>query len=176
MRVANWSLESQKALEFIDTAGRGCEEKINPETRSISNPEEAQLLAHLINKLILELPNSPVSIGVISPYKEQTILLSSILKEVELPDHSLMDVQTVDAFQGQERDVIFVSLVRSNNDQEIGFLKDYRRMNVAMTRARKKLVIIGDSATLANDKFYKAFVDFCEKNNAYHSAWDFDYN
>jgi ATP-dependent RNA/DNA helicase IGHMBP2 len=174
--VANWSFESQKSLEFIDTAGRGWEEKFNSQSHSISNPEEAQLLFHLINKLISELPDLPISIGVISPYKEQTILLNSILKEIELPDHSFMDIQTVDAFQGQERDVIFVSLVRSNDNHEIGFLKDYRRMNVAMTRAKKKLCIVGDSATLANDKFYKAFVDFCESNNAYHSAWEFDYN
>jgi superfamily I DNA and/or RNA helicase len=69
--------------------------------------------------------------------------------------------------------VIFLSLVRSNETNEIGFLKDYRRMNVAMTRAKKKLVVIGDSATLSKDLFYKSFIDFAEEVAAYTSAWEF---
>jgi superfamily I DNA and/or RNA helicase len=81
-------------------------------------------------------------------------------------------IQSVDAFQGQERDLIYVSLVRSNEEGEIGFLKDYRRSNVAMTRARKKLVIIGDSATLANDAFYESMLKYIEKNGLYRSAWE----
>lgn len=174
--VSQWKLDNQKPLEFIDTAGRGWEEKLNSETRSISNPDEAQLLVYLVNKLISEIPEIPVSIGVISPYKEQTLVLNSLIQEMNLPKYMYVDCQTVDGFQGQERDVIFVSLVRSNEAQEIGFLKDNRRMNVAMTRAKKKLCIVGDSATLANDKFYKAFIDYCESTNAYHSAWEFDYN
>jgi len=173
-RVLNWKLKELKSLEFIDTAGRGWNEKLNPETRSVSNPDEANLLVFLLIKLLNELNGIPVSIGVVSPYKEQTLLLNSLISEIEYPEHTFIDIQTIDSFQGQERDAIFVSLVRSNDDNEIGFLKDYRRMNVAMTRARKKLCIIGDSATLANDPFYKAFVDHCESNNAYHSAWEFD--
>jgi len=82
-------------------------------------------------------------------------------------------INTVDSFQGQERDIIYISLVRSNSEGNIGFLKDYRRMNVAMTRAKKKLVVIGDSATLANDKFYSQFLDFVEKHSYYRSAWEF---
>ncbi|MFM7105080.1 MAG: C-terminal helicase domain-containing protein, partial [Flavobacteriales bacterium] len=78
-----------------------------------------------------------------------------------------------DAFQGQERDVIYISLVRSNDRQEIGFLKDYRRMNVAMTRARKKLVIIGDSATFGNDVFYNRLLSYTEKSAHYRTAWEF---
>ena len=69
--------------------------------------------------------------------------------------------------------VIYISLVRSNLDAQIGFLKDYRRMNVAMTRAKKKLVIIGDSATLGADKFYADLLDYCEKIGAYRTAWEF---
>jgi len=74
---------------------------------------------------------------------------------------------------GQEKDVVFITLVRSNEKSEIGFLTDYRRMNVAMTRARKKLVVIGDSATIGNDKFYGAFIDYVEKIGGYRSAWEF---
>ena len=85
----------------------------------------------------------------------------------------MVTVNTIDSFQGQERDVIYLSLVRSNDRSEIGFLKDYRRMNVAMTRARMKLVVIGDSATLGNDSFYSDFLDFAEKLGAYRTAWEF---
>ena len=76
------------------------------------------------------------------------------------------------SFQGQERDIIYISLVRSNEKGEIGFLKDTRRMNVAMTRARKKLVIIGDSATIGNHPFYEAFLDYIHEIEAYKSAFE----
>jgi superfamily I DNA and/or RNA helicase len=82
-------------------------------------------------------------------------------------------VKTIDGFQGQERTVIYMSLVRSNDKKEIGFLNDTRRMNVAMTRAREKLVVIGDSATLANHSFYKDFINYAESVGAYISAWEF---
>jgi superfamily I DNA and/or RNA helicase len=108
------------------------------------------------------------SVGVISPYRAQTELLKKKLRE--LPS---VGVNTVDAFQGQERDVIYISLVRSNDRQEIGFLKDYRRMNVAMTRARKKLVMIGDSATFGSDNFYSRLLNYTEKRAQYRTAWEF---
>ena len=82
-------------------------------------------------------------------------------------------VKTVDGFQGQERDIIYISLVRSNDTKEIGFLNDIRRMNVALTRARQRLVVIGDSATLANHPFYKSFIEYAESMDAYQSAWEF---
>ena len=84
-----------------------------------------------------------------------------------------ISVKTIDGFQGQERDVIYISLVRSNDNQEIGFLSDTRRMNVALTRAKKKLVVIGDSSTFGNHPFYKSFLDYVEKIGAYKSAWEF---
>ena len=84
-------------------------------------------------------------------------------------------IKTIDGFQGQERDIIYISLVRSNDNAEIGFLSDIRRMNVALTRAKKKLVVIGNSATLANHPFYKDFIEYCEKIEAYKSAWEFNY-
>ncbi|HYE55699.1 MAG TPA: C-terminal helicase domain-containing protein, partial [Chitinophagaceae bacterium] len=82
-------------------------------------------------------------------------------------------VNTIDSFQGQERDVVYISMTRSNNEGVIGFLSDIRRMNVAMTRAKKKLVVIGDSATLSALPFYSDFITYAEKHDAYVSAWEF---
>ena len=88
-------------------------------------------------------------------------------------EHALLTINTIDGFQGQERDIIYISLVRSNTKNEIGFLSDYRRMNVAMTRARMLLVVIGDSATIGNNKFYESFLEYCEKNGRYQTAWEY---
>ena len=84
-------------------------------------------------------------------------------------------INTVDSFQGQERDVIYISLVRSNDNGEVGFLADTRRMNVAMTRARKKLVIFGDSATIGQHPFYNSLLDYVNEINAYRSAFELMY-
>ncbi|MNL73675.1 hypothetical protein D3C87_1991710 [compost metagenome] len=82
-------------------------------------------------------------------------------------------MNTIDSFQGQERDIVYIGMTRSNADGVIGFLSDIRRMNVAMTRARKKLVVIGDSATLSRLPFYADFITYAEKADAYKSAWEF---
>jgi ATP-dependent RNA/DNA helicase IGHMBP2 len=155
------------SVEFIDTAGCGYAEEESEENSSRSNPEEAQLLMRHYNQMKLDLSDIN-SVGVISPYRGQIDILSDLFNE-----EKKVTVNTVDSFQGQERDVIYLSLVRSNDRSEIGFLKDYRRMNVAMTRARMKLVVIGDSATLGNDSFYSDFLDFAEKLGAYRTAWEF---
>jgi len=155
------------SVEFIDTAGCGYAEQESEENSSRSNPEEAHLLMRHFNQLKLDLSDRS-SIGVISPYRGQIDILSELFN-----DEKMVTVNTIDSFQGQERDVIYLSLVRSNDRSEIGFLKDYRRMNVAMTRARMKLVVIGDSATLGNDSFYSDFLDFAEKLGAYRTAWEF---
>jgi superfamily I DNA and/or RNA helicase len=155
------------SVEFIDTAGCGYAEQESEENSSRSNPEEAHLLMRHFNQLKLDLSDRS-SIGVISPYRGQIDILSELFNE-----EKMVTVNTIDSFQGQERDVIYLSLVRSNDRSEIGFLKDYRRMNVAMTRARMKLVVIGDSATLGNDSFYSDFLDFAEKLGAYRTAWEF---
>ena len=81
-------------------------------------------------------------------------------------------VSTIDSFQGQESLTIILSLVRSNSDAIIGFLNDYRRMNVALTRAKEKLIIIGDSSTIGNDNFYAQFLEYMEGVNGYRSAWE----
>jgi ATP-dependent RNA/DNA helicase IGHMBP2 len=88
---------------------------------------------------------------------------------------NVITINTIDAFQGQERDIIYISLVRSNEKQQIGFLSDARRMNVAMTRAKKKLIIIGDSATIGGHKFYSDFIEYVEVYGAYRTAWEFMY-
>jgi superfamily I DNA and/or RNA helicase len=86
----------------------------------------------------------------------------------------MISVGTVDGFQGQEREIICISLVRSNARNEIGFLQDIRRMNVALTRAKQHLVVIGDSATLANHPFYKDFLTYVEETAAYRSVWEWN--
>lgn len=168
-------------VELIDTAGCSFDEVQNPETLSLCNPGEAELLFKHLNLLLEQYthsyPDQKISVGVISPYKEQIELLTEKLKEQdfsEKPIHSI-SVKTIDGFQGEERDVIYISLVRSNANSEIGFLSDIRRMNVALTRARKKLVVIMDTSTIGNHPFYKSFIEYCEKNNFYKSAWEFLY-
>lgn len=156
---------SPEVVEWIDTAGCGYNEESGENNESLVNKEEAALIKRHLQTWIHLSPKT--DIAVISPYRAQVEWLEAELKEFEN-----VVVNTVDSFQGQEREVVYISLVRSNENGDIGFLKDYRRMNVAMTRAMKKLVIVGDSATLGNDKFYAAFLDYIESINAYHTAWE----
>jgi ATP-dependent RNA/DNA helicase IGHMBP2 len=177
--VAKWTLtmadgSDTRPVEFIDTAGCGFDEKVNPETLSSYNPEEYFVLRqHLDNLLTLASPDVRPSIAIISPYREQVQFIQEHIKKDfdHYPDDDIT-VDTIDSFQGQERDVVYITLVRSNPDGEIGFLKDTRRMNVAMTRAKKKLVVIGDSATLGGFKFYSRFLDYCEEHGCYGTAWE----
>lgn len=158
-----------KAILFIDTAGCGFNEILNPKTKSYYNPEEINIL---INHLNLYLPQieETVSIGIISPYKEQVNEIEKAIDKNNYPNAKIF-IDTVDGFQGQEKDIIYISLVRSNENSEIGFLSDIRRMNVAMTRARKKLIIIGDSATISENKFYSNFLEYIDLVDSYESAW-----
>ena len=165
-------------LLFLDTAGCGFEEKA--EGTSTTNPDEGVfLIKHLtatVNNLKTHYTvNTFPTIAIISPYKQQIqVLKDLLLQSPELNDYtSKITVNTIDSFQGQERDVVYISLTRSNHEGQIGFLSDIRRMNVAMTRAKKKLVVIGDSATLSRHAFYDDFIQYAEKRNAYHSAWEF---
>ena len=170
------SEELTSPVTFVDTAGCGYEEVYSQETRSRSNPEEATLLFNHLTQLsdAADQEAEPPSIGIISPYKDQVLQLEKLFRKQFRNQtwKKKLSVNSIDAFQGQERDIIYISLVRSNNEGEIGFLADIRRMNVAMTRARKKLVMIGDSATLCNHPFYARFLDYVERINAYRSAWE----
>jgi len=170
--------EEDAPIVFIDTAGSGYEEKL--EGKSISNPEEAEFLIRhlsgLLNSLKEHSQASPgFSIGLISPYRHQVTLLKELVEAAVNLDEfrHLITVNTIDSFQGQERDIIYISLARSNSDNTIGFLSEVRRMNVAMTRARMKLVVIGDSATIAQFPFYSDFINYVETVGGYKSVWDY---
>jgi ATP-dependent RNA/DNA helicase IGHMBP2 len=131
---ALWHLDfSPQVIEFVDTAGCGFEEEQSEESDSKCNPEEAKLLKKHFDAMTENQP-AVFDVGVISPYRAQVELLQQ-----EFAGNPMVTVNTVDSFQGQERDVIYISMVRSNDKAEIGFLRDYRRMNVAMTRAKKSL-------------------------------------
>ena len=110
-----------------------------------------------------------IDVGIISPYRAQVQYLKRLIKKYEFfkPYRRLISVNTVDGFQGQERDVILISLVRSNDEGQIGFLKDLRRMNVAMTRARMKLIILGNKDTMTKHPFYKKLWEYVEAINNY---------
>lgn len=167
-----------KSIEFIDTAGCNFDEIQNPETLSHYNPQEGNILFKHLSQLaddyakLDELPN--ITIGIISPYREQREWLIDNIAHHNINRNKVhaIAVKTIDGFQGEERDVIYISLVRSNDNQEIGFLADLRRMNVAITRAAKKLVLVGDSATIGAHPFYKGFLEYCEKQGMYRSAWE----
>lgn len=168
------------SIEFIDTAGCSFDEIQNPETLSYFNPKEGHLLFQHLQQLLTEYSGhqelQSISVGVISPYKEQREWLKENITDIELEKSKLesLSVKTIDGFQGEERDLIYISLVRSNERQEIGFLNDLRRMNVAITRAKKKLVVIGDSSTIGASKFYNSFLEYCEKQGLYRTAWEFE--
>jgi len=167
--------EIDNVIEYIDTAGTGFEETVDPETYSRFNKGEVDIFLEHIYQLIDKVPDFDThSIGIVSPYKEQTRLIKKTIEgDNILVEFNNIDVDTIDSFQGQERDIIYIILVRSNAKGEIGFLSDYRRMNVAMTRARKKLIVIGDSATIGNDDFYQKFIDYTDKHGSYRTAWEF---
>ncbi len=161
-------------INFIDTAGCSFEEKLDG--TSTTNPDEAAFLVKHLSHLVDNLKtDSFPSIAIVSPYKQQVQLLTALIDDNEAlaPYRKQIAVNTIDSFQGQERDVVYISLTRSNAGGTIGFLADTRRMNVAMTRAKKKLVVIGDSATLSKSKFYGDFIEYTEKLAAYHSAWEY---
>ena len=113
--------------------------------------------------------NDSIDVGIISPYRAQVQYLKKLIKKYEFfkPYRRLISVNTVDGFQGQERDVIHISLVRSNDEGQIGFLKDLRRMNVAMTKARMKLIILGNKETMTQHPFYKKLWEYVEAINNY---------
>ena len=177
--VANQLLfDDDEPISFIDTAGCSYDEKLDG--TSTTNPEEAAFLIRHLVSLVTTLEkihtaqNFP-TVAVISPYKQQIQILKALVSEEEIlaKYERKIAVNTIDSFQGQERDVVYISLTRSNSDGNIGFLADTRRMNVAMTRAKKKLVVIGDSSTLSKAKFYADFIGYAENLNAYHSAWEY---
>jgi len=170
---------NQPPVAFIDTAGGGYAEAQDPETLSRFNEEEAQLLIRQVEALIEEVGpeewlHQHITMAIITPYRAQVDYLHTLAESSAIlePLHKLVSINTVDAFQGQERDVIAISFVRSNDAGEVGFLNDIRRTNVAMTRAKKKLIMIGDSATLGSHPFYLELIDFVQQEGFYKSVFE----
>ena len=146
---------------FYDTAGTGFEEMRGSDGLGFINLGELDLIEKIIESEAFNLKE----LAIISPYSGQVQLAKEKLdKQIR--------ISTIDSFQGQESLTIILSLVRSNSDAIIGFLNDYRRMNVALTRAKEKLIIIGDSSTIGNDNFYAQFLEYMEGVNGYRSAWE----
>ena len=156
---------TQTAMRFIDTAGSDCVEQAESDGSSRDNPGEADVVAKQVEDL-LAVGVAASEIAVITPYAAQARLLRTLI------DNAAIEVDTVDGFQGREKEAIVISLVRSNSNGEVGFLNDTRRTNVALTRARRKLIVIGDSSTLANHDFYRRLLDHFERESAYGTVWD----
>jgi len=152
------------AVTFIDTAGAGYDDMQPRDSNSRCNPEEAAFVVKKVGQL-LDANVPAASIAVITPYSAQVELLRE-----QLPD--VIEIGSVDGFQGREKEAVIISLVRSNIKGEVGFLAETRRMNVALTRARRKLIVIGDSATITADPFYGRLIDYFESIGAYHSVWE----
>jgi ATP-dependent RNA/DNA helicase IGHMBP2 len=152
-------------LSFIDTAGAGYDEELEPDGESRRNPAEAEIVARQVQELI-DAGVAARDIAVITPYAAQVRLLRDQLAIDGL------EIDTVDGFQGREKEAVVISLVRANAKGEIGFLADTRRMNVALTRARRKLIVIGDSATIGGHAFYHALLEYFELHDAYGTVWE----
>ncbi len=160
-------LEYDSPLVWIDTAEPEAAEETAGDSMSRMNKNEAALLIEHLRTYIEKIGMSRIleeriDFGLISPYKAQVYYIRRLLKADRFfkPFRSLITVNSVDGFQGQERDVIFVSLVRANEAGNIGFLNDLRRMNVAITRARMKLIILGNSTTLTRHPFYRSLFEY----------------
>jgi ATP-dependent RNA/DNA helicase IGHMBP2 len=150
-------------VTFIDTAGSGFNEENGKDGTSLQNEGELRIVQHLLKNETFKLAD----VAFISPYAGQIALAKEMLPQ-------LVKLSTIDSFQGQEKHTIILSLVRSNDEGIIGFLKDYRRMNVAITRAKEQLIVIGDSATIGADNFYSHFLQYIEEQGSYKSVWEFE--
>lgn len=152
-------------MTFIDTAGSGWEEQLEPHGLSKCNPQEGEFVLKKVEQL-REAGVKSREIAIIAPYAAQVRWLR------ENSDAPLLEIDTVDGFQGREKEAVIISCVRSNGDGEIGFLSDTRRMNVALTRARRCLIVVGDSATLGGHEFYASLIEYFELVGGYRSVWE----
>jgi predicted DNA helicase len=150
---------------FIDTAGTSYAESWNELLESRENDGEAALVMRVYEE-IRKCGVAPDDIAMITPYVAQVKKLRLMAPEKGI------EIGSIDSFQGREKEVVILDLVRSNDTGEVGFLSDTRRMNVGMTRARRLLIVIGDSATISRHPFYSDFLEYIEKLEAHHSAWE----
>lgn len=160
-------LDFDTPITWVNTEEMDCNEEFIGESYGRINKPEAELTISQLKEYITKIGRERflgerIDVGVISPYKAQVQYLRQLIKKDAFfkPYRQLITVNTVDGFQGQERDVILISLVRANKKGEIGFLGDLRRMNVAITRARMKLIILGNAATLTRHSFYKKLYEY----------------
>jgi predicted DNA helicase len=158
---------TESPVQFLDTAGAGYDEEREPDGESRLNPQEAALVARKVRAL-LAAGVAPQAVAVIAPYAAQVRRLRELLPVPGL------EIDSVDGFQGREKEAVVLSLVRSNAEGEVGFLADVRRTNVALTRARRKLLVVGDSATLSALPFYRELFEYFEAAGAYHTVWEED--
>lgn len=163
-------LDYDTPLVWYDTSLCHYQEEFIGEHFGRINKPEAELLLAETEKYIKRIGvervlEERIDIGIISPYKSQIQYLKRRVRQLPFfkPLRSLISINTVDGFQGQERDVIILSLVRANEHKEIGFLTDLRQMNVAITRARMKVILIGDASTLTHHTFYKELYNYIQE-------------
>lgn len=162
-------LDFDTPIEWINTEGLDCNEEFIGENYGRINKSEAELSIEQLKGYITKIGrerflDERIDVGMISPYKAQVQYLRRLVRNDAFfkPYRQAITINTVDGFQGQERDVILISLVRANEEGQIGFLNDLRRMNVAITRARMKLIILGDASTLTQHAFYKKLYTYIE--------------
>ncbi len=165
-------LDFDTPIEWINTEGMDCNEEFVGENYGRINKQEAELSVQTLKEYLQKIGRERIleeriDVGLISPYKAQVQYLRQLIKKDTFfkSYRSAITINTVDGFQGQERDVILISLVRANEEGQIGFLNDLRRMNVAMTRARMKLIILGDVSTLTQHSFYRKLYEYIEELN-----------
>ena len=150
----------EKPVVFLDTIKKNSVEESVKDSKSFRNLKEAEYAIKVINKAV-NMGVNPTEVALISPYKDQVDYISENIEDEKI------EVDTVDGFQGREKEVIILSLVRTNKDGNIGFLRDMRRLNVSITRAKKKFIIIGDSMTVSSNEVYSSLIDYVKKNQGY---------
>lgn len=160
--LAHASVPKDGEIRFIDMAGYGEGEQQDEFSGSTFCDSEASAVARVVQQLGIY-PSESV---ILSPYNAQLELLKKYLPEFR--------ISTIDSMQGQEADTVIISLTRSNDNGDIGFLKDYRRTNVAISRAKRRCLVIGDSATIGHDTFYSQLLDYIEQHGNYQSIWEFE--
>lgn len=160
---------TEPTILLIDTAGCDMEEKKDEEESTLNEGEAEVAIAHA--KRLVESGVQASNIGIITPYNAQVVALRMLRSNIDkLKD---MEISTVDGFQGREKEAIIISMVRSNSKKEVGFLSDRRRMNVAVTRARRQCCLICDTETVSSDQFLKRLIEYFEEHGEYLSASEY---
>lgn len=156
-RISQEVIAPEPPIVFVDTSDIDASERVRKGSTSKENPKEAEFVLSVVSNL-LAVGIDPTDIAVITPYDDQVDLIE---RKVDLED---LEIDTVDGFQGREKEVVILSLVRSNQENNIGFLEDVRRLNVSLTRAKRKLIIVGDSSTVKTHETYSKLIEYISEN------------